>query len=82
MNRLSRSFSAMGALALVAALLTGTPTLANASDNDLAKASHGAYPTNADKSTPPSGQVLYQFVPQGERYHVVTTAPNGSGTAN
>ena len=82
MNKLSRSFSAVGALALVAALLTGTPTLANANDNDLANASHGAYPTNANKSTQPSGQVLYQFVPRGERFHVVTTPTNGSGTTN
>jgi hypothetical protein len=82
MNVISRSFPAVGALALVAALLTGTPTLANARDNDLAKASHGVYPPSADKSTQPSGQVLYQFVPGGERYHVVTPATTQTGTAN
>ena len=81
MNRLSRSFSAVGALALVAALLTGTPTLANAGNNDLAKASHGAYPTSA--TTPQAtGPILYQMVPGGERYHVVKPATKGSGTIN
>jgi hypothetical protein len=82
MNLISRSFSAVGAIALAATVLAAVPTLANARDNDLANASHGAYPTSADTSTQPSGPVLYQFVPGGERYHVVTPATTQTGTAN
>lgn len=79
MSLISRSFSA---LALAAAVLAAAPTLANARDNDLAKASHGVYPTSAITSTPSSGQVVYQFVPRGERYHVVKPATAQTGTAN
>jgi len=82
MNVISRSFSAVGAIALAATLAVAAPTLANARDNDLANASHGAYPPSANTSTQPSGQVLYQFVPRGERYHVVTPATTQTGTAN
>ena len=70
----------MGAIALAATVLAAT--LANARDNDLAKASHGVYPTSAITSTPSSGQVVYQFVPRGERYHVVKPATAQTGTAN
>jgi hypothetical protein len=79
MNLISRSFSA---LALAATVLAAAPTLANARDNDLANSSHGAYPTGANTSTQATGPVLYQFVPQGERYHVVKPATTQTGTAN
>ena len=78
MYRSTRSFSALGALALAAVLTAAAPTLASAGDNDLARASHGVYPPGANASTQPSGRILYQFVPGGERYHVVATTTDGN----
>jgi hypothetical protein len=71
MNAISRSFSAMGLLALAASFVAAAPSLANAS--------HNLYPSGWEKSQP-TGPVLYQFVPGGERYHVVTSATTESGT--
>jgi hypothetical protein len=69
MNRISRSFSAVGALA--ATFVAAAPSLANAS--------HNLYPAGWNKPQP-TGPVLYQFVPDGERYHVVTPATPETGT--
>ena len=52
--------------AAVAVVLAAAPTLASAS--------HDVYPPGWNTSTPPSGQILYQFVPGGSRYHVVKPA--------
>jgi len=80
MSLISRSFSA---LALAATVLAAAPILANARDNDLANASHGVYPTTSvNTSTQATGPVLYQFVPDGERYHVVKPATTQTGAAN
>ena len=73
MNLISRSVSAVGAIALAATMLAAAPTLANAG--------HVLYPPgwNTPQAT---GPVLYQFVPTGERYHVVKPATTQTGTAN
>ena len=71
MNVISRNFSAVRALTLAATLVAAAPTLANAS--------HNPYPPGWNTSTQPSGQVLYQFVPGGERYHVVKPATTETG---
>jgi len=72
MNRISRSFTAEGVLALAATFVAAAPSLANAS--------HNLYPAGWNKPQP-TGPVLYQFVPDGERYHVVTPATTETGTA-
>ena len=73
MNAISRSFSAVGVLALAATLVAAAPGLANAG--------HKIYPPGWNTPTKPTGQILYQFVPGGERYHVVMSATTKSGTA-
>jgi hypothetical protein len=74
MNRISRRLSAMGAAALAAVVLASAPTLAYAG--------HNPYPPGWNTPTTPSGLILYQFVPGGERYHVVkpATAQSASPT--
>ena len=73
MNVISRSFSAVGAIALAVTMLAAAPTLANAG--------HVLYPPGWN-APQPTGPVLYQFAPGGERYHVVKPATTQTGTAN
>jgi hypothetical protein len=72
MNGISRNFSVAGALAVAVALVAAAPTLANAG--------HNVYPPGWDTPTQPSGKVLYQFLPGGDRYHVVAPATTDTGT--
>jgi hypothetical protein len=73
MKLISRSFPALGAFALAATLVAAAPTLANAG--------HNLYPPGWN-APQPTGPVLYQFVPDGERYHVVKPATTQTDTAN
>jgi len=72
MNAISRSFSAVGVLALAATFVAAAPSLASAN--------HNLYPAGWNKPQP-TGPVLYQFVPDGELFHVVTPATTETGTA-
>ena len=73
MNAISRSFSAARVLAFAASLVAAAPGLANAG--------HRIYPPGWNMPTTPTGQIPYQFVPGGERYHVVKPATTETGTA-
>ena len=73
MSVISRSFSAAGAIALAATLVAAAPSLANAA--------HNPYPRGWNTPSQSSGQILYQFVPGGERYHVVAPATTETSPA-
>ena len=73
MNAISRSFSAVGVLAFAATLVAAAPGLANAG--------HKIYPPGWNTPTKLTSQILYRFVPGGERYHVVPPAAADTGTA-
>ena len=70
MNAISRHLSALGAVALVVSLMAGAP---------LAYAGHVEYPPGWNKPQA-TGPVIYQMVPQGERYHVVANTAASSET--
>jgi len=72
MNAISGRFSVLGVLALATTLVAAAPSLANAG--------HNLYPPGWDKPQA-TGPVLYQFVPGGERYHVVKPATTETGAA-
>ena len=73
MNAISRSVSAVAVLAFAVTLVAAAPGLANAG--------HKIYPPGWNTPTKPTGRILYQFVPGGERYHVVKPATTESGAA-
>ena len=73
MSAISRVFSAVGVLAFAATLAAAAPGIANAG--------HKVYPPGWNTPTKPTGQILYQFVPGGERYHVVKPATTETGAA-